>query len=109
MYNAKTQDGYEINIPITFNNYRFIKHIGCGSTCIVVLVENDENHGKFSAKIMSKKDIENRKLLDSVTNEINILKELDHPHIIKIYDTFDIKNDRKEYIVIIMEHCENGN
>ena len=40
--------------------------------------------------------------------EIKVLKELDHPHIIKVYDSFEIEAAGEEYYVIITEYCENG-
>ena len=36
--------------------------------------------------------------------EINILKKLDHPHIIKIYEVFFYKSN----YYIVTEHCEGG-
>ena len=57
---------------------------------------------------MSKKDIEKRDLVESTMLEIKVLKELDHPHIIKVYDSFEIEAAGEEYYVIITEYCENG-
>ena len=108
MFTSKTQDGYPIIIPTSFHEYRFIKYLGCGSTCIVVLVENEKTKQQYSAKIMAKKDIESRNLVESTEREINVLKELDHPHIIKVYESFEIHNDDEEYCVIIMEYCAKG-
>lgn len=41
-----------------------------------------------------------------LVSEVNILKELNHPHIVKYYDRIIDKNNQKIYI--IMEHCEKG-
>ncbi|KAK8897374.1 hypothetical protein M9Y10_015318 [Tritrichomonas musculus] len=108
MFTSKTQDGYPINIPKSFNGYDVLKYLGCGSTCAVILVEDEKTKQKYSAKVMSKKDIEARNLVESTMLEIKVLKELDHPHIIKVYDSFEIKSANDEYYVIIMEYCENG-
>jgi len=40
-----------------------------------------------------------------IQNEINILKRLDHPNIVKGYDSF---NWGKKNVAIVMEHCEGG-
>mgnify|MGYP001026328380 CR=1 FL=1 len=108
MFTSKTQDGYPINVPMTFKGYKVIKYLGCGSTCAVLLVEQEKTQQLFSAKIMAKKDLENRGLVESTEREINVLKELDHPHIIKVEESFDLQNDDDEYCVIIMEYCANG-
>ena len=41
---------------------------------------------------------------DRFRTEIDILRNLDHPHIIKLYETFE---DRKN-IYLVMELCEGG-
>ncbi|KAK8852972.1 hypothetical protein M9Y10_017969 [Tritrichomonas musculus] len=110
MIQSKTQNGYPINIPTMFNKYKYIKQLGCGSTCAVFKVEDQFSHVKFSAKILPKKDIEERNLMESIINEVNILRSIDHSNIIKVYDAFEMKNEyEEEYLVIIMEYCSKGN
>ena len=82
MLTFKTQDGYPINVQGSFHEYKINKFIGCGSTCVVLLVENEKTHKKYSAKIMAKKDIERRNIVESTKQEIKVLKEINHPHII---------------------------
>lgn len=109
MLHEETQDGFPISIPTSFNGYNVIQLLGCGSTCIVVLVEDQKTQEKFSAKIISRKDIENRNMIKAILNEIKVLQSLDHPHIIKVREAFDLTNDSdEEYYVIIMEYCSNG-
>ncbi len=36
--------------------------------------------------------------------EINILKELDHPNIIKMFETFE----DKDHVFLVMEYCHGG-
>ena len=109
MLRLHTQDRYKINIPFTFRGYNVIKQLGCGSTCVVVLVEDQISHLKYSAKVIARKNIEERNLSNSVMNEIKILKSLNHPHIIKVKEVIDFKNDEEEeYFIIIMEYCCNG-
>lgn len=109
MMQFQTQDSYLINIPVSFKNYNIVQYIGCGSTCAVLLVEDQKTHEFYSAKVMSRKDIENRNMVHSIINEVNILQEIDHPHIIKIQEFFELKNEYdEEYYIIIMEYCPNG-
>lgn len=109
MIRSETQDGYPLDIPSSFHGYKVLQVLGCGSTCVVALVERETDHEQFSAKIISKKDIMQRNMLKSIINEINILKEISHPNIIKVQESFEIKNEfEDEFIVIIMEFCEKG-
>ena len=110
MFSSQTQEGYPINIQSSFQNYKIVKLLNHGSTSIVVLVEDQITRKKYSAKIISKTNINNCDLLDSINKEINVLKSISHPNIIKIYDSFEIKSEKsdEEFIVIIMEYCEKG-
>lgn len=109
MLQFQTQDGYPINISVTLHNYTVVYRISCGSTCVVLLVEDQKTHLCYSAKIMSKKDIENRHMTNSIENEVKVLQMLDHPHIIKIEDFFEYTNENgEEYYVMILEYCSNG-
>lgn len=42
--------------------------------------------------------------LNELRREINIMQTVDHPHIIKYYETYEEEN----YIYLVMELCENG-
>lgn len=108
MIKATTENGYLIRIPKIFYKYKCLKIIGTGGTSIVVLVE-DINKKKWAAKIVSVKDVENRKILNLVEKEIAMLREIDHQNIIKMRESFEITNKyNEEYIIIIMEYCERG-
>lgn len=109
MFCAKTNLGYEISMPKVFHQYEIQKLIGNGSTSIVVLVESQVNHKRYAAKIASIRDNQKSHFLKYVENEITILKTLDHPHIIKLIDTFHFENQNKEdFIILIMEFCKYG-
>lgn len=109
MIQSKTKEGYPINIPSSFHGYKVIEHIDSGSSSIVLLIEDQLTHQNFSAKVMSKADAISINKLESVFNEINVLKSLSHPNIIKYIESFEIKNeDEEEFIVLITEYCEKG-
>ncbi|OHT10072.1 CAMK family protein kinase [Tritrichomonas foetus] len=104
MLHAYTEDSFPISIPFSFNGYSIIRLLGNGSTSIVCLVEEEDTFQEYSAKIISKKNMEEKNLMKSIQKEIAILEELDHPFIVKIHETFEYD----DYIVIIMDYCENG-
>ena len=41
-----------------------------------------------------------------LVSEVNILRELNHPHVVKYYDRVIDRNAAK--IFIVMEYCEGG-
>lgn len=109
MLHTQTEDSYPIDVPMTFKAYNIVAVLGCGSTSVVCLVKNIYSGQQYSAKIISKIDVENRHILNSIYTEIELLRKLDNPHIVKLQDSFEIENNKKEkFIVIIMEYCENG-
>lgn len=79
--------------------------IGLGSVGEVWTCEHNRSNEKRAVKIISKKllskeDIKNR----TVLNEVEILRSLDHPCILKIFEYFE---DKYNYY-IVMEYCKGG-
>src|ERR1700733_2540999 len=88
-----------------FDKYEKINDIGKGSFGAVskikrladgkILVWKELNYGKMSEK--------EKQMLVS---EVNILRELNHAHIVRYYDRIIDRDNAKIYIV--MEYCEGG-
>ena len=78
--------------------------IGKGTFSVVKLGENKKTKEKVAIKILQKNKITSKDDLIRIDREIEILKRLKHPNVIKIYR---IEEDQKNYY-IIMEFCENG-
>ena len=57
---------------------------------------------KVAIKVISKKKIGDD--IDQLLDEINILKSLDHPNIVKYYETYE----NQKYMYIVMEYCPGG-
>ena len=109
MFQASTKNGYKINIPSTFHEYKILKYISNGSTCITVLVEDQKTNEKYAAKIIAVEDAVENNCYYRVLKETKIVKTLSHPNIIDIKESFEIENaEYDDFIVIIMEYCENG-
>jgi len=51
-----------------------------------------------AVKVMSKVKLENK--LDQIMEEVSILNTLDHPNIVKYFETYD----DKKYIYLVMEY-----
>ena len=79
------------------------KILGRGSFGIVYLVKHKELSRYFAMKVI-KKTLKNKEEEENLMNEINILRKLDHPNILKITDFYPLKTEYN----IITEYCQEG-
>jgi calcium-dependent protein kinase len=84
------------------NNYKRTKILGQGSFGTVYLVKHKLLNNLFAMKVI-KKSNKNEKD-DVLMNEINILRKMDHPNIVKIHDFYTTAS---EYI-LVTEYCPEG-
>ncbi len=82
------------------DDYMILSKIGKGGYGQVYRVKNIKSGEKRACKLLSKLNVE----LERFYKEINILKKLDHPNIIKLYEVYE----SKEYLYLIMEECKGG-
>jgi len=83
--------------------YNVGKVIGMGNYGEVRKVEHKASKKIRALKIISKRLL-NKSMLHRIYYEIELLKKMDHPNIIKIYEFFE--DDEK--ICLILEHCNDG-
>ena len=84
------------------DNYKKAKILGQGSFGTVYLVKHKQINGYFAMKVIKKS--KNDKDDENLMNEINILRKMDHPNIVKIHDFYTTKT---EYI-LVTEYCPEG-
>ena len=85
--------------------FNAIKMIGKGSFARVYLVEDKETKIKYAVKAFSKEYLLSQsKGRESIINEIEIMKDLDHPYVIKLEELHESKNS----IYLILELLEGG-
>ena len=107
--------GVEMKIPViqeTFitrkfgdpdKYYKKIKDLGSGSYGSVYKAKNLAMENIVAIKCIEK--VQDNMVDDlEIKNEINILKSLSHPNIVKIYEFFDMPL----YYYIVTEYCKNG-
>lgn len=87
------------------DNYKMGKALGSGTFGGVRQVVHKKSKQEYAVKIFLKQSFQRGILSESLKNEIEILKNLDHPNIIKIFEDFE---DQKHFY-FIMEKCEGGN
>ena len=93
----------EISEYLPSKKYKILSKLGSGSFGNVFLAENKYTKEKVAMKIIKKA---NKDLLSDgeIKDEINILKNLEHPDIVRIIESF---NTRESY-VLVTEYCEGG-
>ncbi|CAG9312657.1 unnamed protein product [Blepharisma stoltei] len=84
--------------------YRMGNYIGHGAYGEVRICFHRETSAKRAVKIFRKDIIRNELSRSRIEQEINILKSLDHPNIVKVHEYFI---DTKK-IYIVMEYCSGG-
>lgn len=84
--------------------YKIGKCLGKGSYGEVRLVTERKTGQERAVKIFRKSVLQTKKVTEQLHKEIEILKKIDHPNIIKIFEYFE--DEKKMYI--IMEKCEGG-
>lgn len=91
------------SLPFESNSYKFTELIGAGSYAAVFKCQHVKFNKVFAAKVVEMHKIEDESI-DVSQSELFALKRLNHPNIIKLYDSF---ND-KGHLFIILQHCERG-
>jgi serine/threonine protein kinase len=78
--------------------------LGEGSFGKVFKAINVENSKKFAMKSMKKQFLIGNNQIKYAVSEAEIMKELDHPFVLKLYYTFQTP----EYLHMVMELIDNG-
>ena len=91
---------YITHVPF-LDHYEVLDQLGKGGYGKVYRVKNIKSGEIYACKLLSKFKIEN---LDKIKKEINILKKINHPNIIKLYEIFE----SKKWLYLIMEECKGG-
>ena len=88
------------------NNYILLESLGSGSYGQVRLCKRKETDVLYAIKIISKELLKKRKAgqestyFDDVRREIAIMKKLDHPNVVKLYEVMDDPKVNKLYLVL---------
>ena len=81
-----------------------MKVLGSGSYGKVFLAKNKKDPDfKCAIKVIKKTHMSEDDLL-GLKREVSIMQQVDHPNIVKYYETYD----DKKYIYLCMELCQGG-
>lgn len=83
--------------------YKLIRTLGRGNFAKVKLAEHVSTGQQVAVKVIDKTEL-NRTSLQKLSREVKIMKMLNHPNIVRLYEV--IESDRHVYLV--MEYAPNG-
>lgn len=98
--------GEDFKFETYYSEYKLEKIIGQGGFGKVFLGFHKKNKKRVAIKITNQNGFENSEDIDSIFNEAQTVKALQHPNIVKIYNFFFIKKTLKTYC--IMEYLDGG-
>ena len=85
-------------------NLKFFQCIGKGTYGEVYMTKKGEIKEPFATKIVHKRILKNDKLKDSLKKEIEILRDIKHENIVKLYEV----KENNDSFFLVMELCNGG-
>jgi len=83
--------------------YKFEEKLGTGSFAVVKRAINKNTGDVVAIKIIEKKNLSAQEL-DTLNEEVEILRKIDHRHIVKLYDIYETK----DHLYMVMEILRGG-
>lgn len=84
--------------------YQVLGQLGTGAYATVLLASNLQSGAKRAVKIIPKKRIVSHEVAQRYLSEVEILRQMDHPNIVRVYEYFQDET----YLYIVTELCEGG-
>ncbi|KAF7215647.1 serine/threonine-protein kinase SIK1 [Nothobranchius furzeri] len=89
--------------PLQVGFYEIIRTLGKGNFAVVKLAKHKVTKTQVAIKIIDKTRL-NPSNLEKIYREVQIMKLLNHPHIIKLYQVMETK----DMLYIVTEYARNG-
>ncbi|KAJ3004792.1 UNVERIFIED_CONTAM: 5-AMP-activated protein kinase, catalytic [Siphonaria sp. JEL0065] len=86
---------------IKIGNYTLLETLGVGSFGKVKLAVHSQTGHKVALKIVNRRKIANMDMVARVKREIQYMRQLRHPHIIKLYEVITTPTD----IILVLEYA----
>ncbi|GAA6078864.1 serine/threonine-protein kinase SIK2a isoform X1 [Tachysurus ichikawai] len=89
--------------PVRVGFYDIERTLGKGNFAVVKLARHRITKSEVAIKIIDKTQLDAANL-EKIYREVEIMKLLDHPHIIKLYQVMETKN----MLYLVTEYAKNG-
>ncbi|KAI5620783.1 serine/threonine-protein kinase SIK2 [Silurus asotus] len=89
--------------PVRVGFYDIERTLGKGNFAVVKLARHRITKSEVAIKIIDKTQLDSVNL-EKIYREVKIMKMLDHPHIIKLYQVMETKN----MLYLVTEYAKNG-
>ncbi|XP_031716340.1 serine/threonine-protein kinase SIK2 isoform X1 [Anarrhichthys ocellatus] len=103
MVMADTVQKTQIRGPVRVGFYDIERTLGKGNFAVVKLARHRITKTEVAIKIIDKTQLDAVNL-EKIYREVQIMKMLDHPHIIKLYQVMETKN----MLYLVTEYAKNG-
>ncbi|XP_039619885.1 serine/threonine-protein kinase SIK2-like [Polypterus senegalus] len=103
MVMADCQQGLSHRGPVRVGFYDIERTLGKGNFAVVKLARHRITKTEVAIKIIDKSQLDAVNL-EKIYREVQIMKMLDHPHIIKLYQVMETKN----MLYLVTEYAKNG-
>jgi len=80
-------EGEDMQANAKFTDFEVLQQVGSGTFCVANLCRYKKNGRIYVAKVLNKKKIVYLKQVVHVTQEVEILRKVDNPFIVKLYNT----------------------
>lgn len=86
-------------------DYKIGETIGQGSFATVKKCKNKATGNRYAVKVITKSKLQKQdEDIFTLQNEINVLSQLDHPNVVRLFEVF---NDEK-FLCMVQEHMKGG-
>ena len=91
--------------------YRIVRPIGKGGMGRVYLAVDDKKRRKVAIKVLPEQFLDDKKKSEYLKRELQIARELDHPNVVNIFDSMELrrKSDGKLQGFMLMEFIDGEN
>jgi serine/threonine protein kinase len=96
--------GEEMQLDAVIDDFEMLQQVGSGTFCVVKLCRYKKNGRVYVVKILSKKKIVYLKQVVHVTQEVEILRKVQNPFIVTLYNTMQ----DEENLYMILEFACGG-
>uniref|UniRef100_A0A183CCA3 Protein kinase domain-containing protein n=1 Tax=Globodera pallida TaxID=36090 RepID=A0A183CCA3_GLOPA len=99
----------EMSLLCSFDDFKDVRDIGTGAFARVFHGVESPSNRNVALKRINLTEIDTDSVLyASVKNEVNILKSLSHPNIVKCFYSFEEVRQSVKYVVLVLEYVNGG-